>query len=104
MKVTRNICLDRLRRRHPEVELDDNLVSDQVGPLESIAHLELGSWIQAAIARLAEPYRSLVVLRDIQRHSYEEVAGVTQLSLPQVKTYLHRARRQLREQLSEYVS
>jgi RNA polymerase sigma-70 factor (ECF subfamily) len=102
MKVTRNICLDRLRRRRPEVELDDTIVSEEVDPLESIAQLELGAWLQAAIARLREPYRSLVVLRDIQRHSYEEVAGVTQLSLPQVKTYLHRARKQLREQLSEF--
>jgi RNA polymerase sigma-70 factor (ECF subfamily) len=62
---------------------------------------ELGQWLHQAIARLAEPYRSLVVLRDVQEHSYEEVASVLELSLPQVKTYLHRARKQLREQLAE---
>jgi RNA polymerase sigma-70 factor (ECF subfamily) len=42
-----------------------------------------------------------VVLRDIQQHSYLEVAGVMELSLSQVKVYLHRARKQLREQLAE---
>jgi RNA polymerase sigma-70 factor (ECF subfamily) len=57
--------------------------------------------LQAAVAGLREPYRSLVVLRDLQQHSYEEVADATELSLTQVKVYLHRARKQLREQLAE---
>ena len=57
--------------------------------------------LQQSINRLKEPYRSLVVLRDIHQHSYAEVAGVLELSLAQVKTYLHRARKQLREQLAE---
>ena len=48
---------------------------------------------------LNEPFRSLVLLRDVQQHSYEEVAAMTELSMPQVKTYLHRARKKLREQL-----
>jgi RNA polymerase sigma-70 factor (ECF subfamily) len=42
-----------------------------------------------------------VLLRDVQQHSYEEVAGATDLSLTQVKVYLHRARKQLREELAE---
>jgi RNA polymerase sigma-70 factor (ECF subfamily) len=41
------------------------------------------------------------VLRDVQQHSYEEVANVLELSLTQVKVYLHRARKQLRKQLAE---
>ena len=53
------------------------------------------------INSLKEPYRSLVVLRDVHQHSYEEVAAVLELNMPQVKTYLHRARKQLREQLAE---
>ena len=101
MKVTRNICLDRLRRRRPVEEITETQVSEESGPLEQLQHSELGRWLHSAFVRLGEPYRSLVVLRDVQQHSYEEVAGVTELSLPQVKTYLHRARKQLREQLSE---
>jgi len=42
-----------------------------------------------------------VILRDIHQHSYQEVAAVLELSLSQVKVYLHRARKQLREQLAE---
>lgn len=101
MKVTRNACLDRLRRRRPETEVEDHLVVDHHGPAEDAQASELGAWLKQAIAGLREPYRSLVVLRDIQQHSYEEVAGATELSLAQVKVYLHRARKQLREQLAE---
>lgn len=102
MKVTRNGCLDRLRRRKDNVEFDESYMSaDGNGPLQGVTNRETGQWLQRAIGRLKEPYRSLVVLRDINQHSYEEVAGMLELSLAQVKTYLHRARKQLREQLAE---
>ncbi len=102
MKVTRNGCLDRLRRRHPTEELqewhDPHTVA---GPMQGMHQSELGSWLKNTINSLKEPYRSLVVLRDVHQHSYEEVAAVLELNMPQVKTYLHRARKQLREQLAE---
>lgn len=102
MKVIRNGCLDRLRRRRPGEELQDNSAADPApGPMQASHQHELGQRLRRAIAGLAEPYRSLVVLRDIQEHSYEEVASVLELSLPQVKVGLHRARKQLREQLVE---
>lgn len=101
MKVTRNTCLDRLRRRKPETELTEVHSVEEHGPLAGAEQGELGQWLQRAIGGLREPYRSLVVLRDIQQHSYDEVANATELSLSQVKVYLHRARKQLREQLAE---
>jgi RNA polymerase sigma-70 factor (ECF subfamily) len=101
MKVTRNICLDRLRRRRYTEPLEEYQAAEHRGPMFGAQQSELGRWLQRAIAGLQEPYRSLVVLRDVQQHSYEEVAGVTELSLSQVKVYLHRARKQLREQLAE---
>ncbi len=101
MKVTRNTCLDRLRRRKPTTELTEVQAVDERDPMAGAQQRELGRWLKAEIGALREPYRSLVVLRDIQQHSYEEVAGATELSLAQVKVYLHRARKQLREQLAE---
>jgi len=102
MKVTRNLCLDRLRRRHPTQEWQEWQQTDQgPGPMQGAEQRELGNWLKHSINGLTEPYRSLVVLRDVQQHSYEEVANVLDLSLPQVKVYLHRARKQLREQLAE---
>lgn len=101
MKVTRNVCLDRLRRRKPETSLEEHQAVQEHGPMADAQRGELGRWLSRAIGALQEPYRSLVVLRDIQQHSYEEVAGATELSLTQVKVYLHRARKQLRERLAE---
>lgn len=100
LRVTRNLCLDRLRKRRPEVEIEDQHALSS-GPAEGLRNSQLGERLKVALARLAEPYRSLVVLRDVQQSSYEDVAQATGLSMPQVKTYLHRARKQLREQLLE---
>jgi RNA polymerase sigma-70 factor (ECF subfamily) len=102
MKVTRNGCLDRLRRRRESVEFDESYMAEEVsGPMQGATAEETGLWLKRAISGLKEPYRSLVVLRDVNQHSYEEVAGMLELNLAQVKTYLHRARKQLREQLAE---
>jgi len=102
MKVTRNLCLDRLRRRHPTQEWQEwQQADDSPGPMQGAEQHQLGEWLKHSINGLTEPYRSLVVLRDVQQHSYEEVANVLELSLSQVKVYLHRARKQLREQLAE---
>jgi RNA polymerase sigma-70 factor (ECF subfamily) len=102
MKVTRNLCLDRLRRRRPTQEWQEGQqADDSPGPMQGAQQHELGEWLKHSINGLTEPYRSLVVLRDVHQHSYEEVASVLELSLPQVKVYLHRARKQLREQLAE---
>jgi len=102
MKVTRNGCLDRLRRRRNNVEFDESYMTVEAsGPMQDVSANETREWLKRAIGGLKEPYRSLVVLRDVNQHSYEEVAGMLELNLAQVKTYLHRARKQLREQLSE---
>jgi RNA polymerase sigma-70 factor (ECF subfamily) len=102
MTVTRNGCLDRLRRRRDNVEFDESHMAGEVsGPMQGAAATETGALLKRAIGALKEPYRSLVVLRDVNQHSYEEVAGMLELNLAQVKTYLHRARKQLREQLAE---
>ena len=102
MQVTRNGCLDRLRRRRPTEELLEWHHQDESpGPMQGLQQHQTGQWLKRAIGGLKEPYRSLVVLRDIHQHSYEEVAVVLELSLSQVKVYLHRARKQLREQLAE---
>ena len=102
MKVTRNGCLYRLRRRRATEEIDE-LHPDRPGaePRNDAQQAELGNVLRKAIDGLTEPYRSLVVLRDVQQHSYEEVADALELSLAQVKVYLHRARKRLREDLAE---
>jgi RNA polymerase sigma factor (sigma-70 family) len=53
--------------------------------------------LQQALARLNETHRSLVMLKDYEGYSYEEIGKIMNLSESQVKVYLHRARLQLKE-------
>lgn len=53
--------------------------------------------LQEALARLSETQRSLVMLKDYEGYSYEEIGQIMNLNPSQVKVYLHRARLQLKE-------
>lgn len=55
--------------------------------------------LEHALSRLNETQRSLVMLKDYEGYSYEEIGKITGLSESQVKVYLHRARLQLKEYL-----
>jgi len=55
--------------------------------------------LNEALARLGETQRTLVLLKDYEGYSYEEIGQITNLSESQVKVYLHRARVQLKEYL-----
>ena len=55
--------------------------------------------LEEALGRLSETQRSLVLLKDYEGYSYEEIGQITALSESQVKVYLHRARVQLKEYL-----
>lgn len=55
--------------------------------------------LEEALSRLGETQRSLVLLKDYEGYSYEEIGKITGLSESQVKVYLHRARVQLKEYL-----
>jgi RNA polymerase sigma-70 factor (ECF subfamily) len=55
--------------------------------------------LEEALARLSETQRSLVLLKDYEGYSYDEIGKITGLSESQVKVYLHRARVQLKEYL-----
>jgi RNA polymerase sigma-70 factor (ECF subfamily) len=55
--------------------------------------------LDEALARLGETQRTLVLLKDYEGYSYEEIGQITNLSESQVKVYLHRARVQLKEYL-----
>ena len=55
--------------------------------------------LEDALSRLSETQRSLVLLKDYEGYSYEEIGQITGLNESQVKVYLHRARVQLKEYL-----
>jgi RNA polymerase sigma-70 factor (ECF subfamily) len=55
--------------------------------------------LNEALNKLSETQRSLVLLKDYEGYTYEEIAKITSLSISQVKVYLHRARIQLKTYL-----
>jgi RNA polymerase sigma factor (sigma-70 family) len=57
---------------------------------------DLKKILDDALGRLSETQRSLVLLKDYEGYSYEEIGKITGLNESQVKVYLHRARLQLR--------
>ena len=114
-KIANNVAIDHLRRRqldtismdgspHAQTAADMEATSFDVGsedesPLEALESKELGSSIERAIAALRPEYRSCIMLRHVEGRSYEEIAATLDLPLGTVKTYIHRARHQLREAL-----
>ena len=61
---------------------------------------ELGSAIERAIGQLRPEYRSCILLRHVEGLAYEEIAQLLDLPLGTVKTYIHRARHELRDALA----
>ena len=95
-------ALHRCRRRRRFADFDavaEILESPAPGPEASTFHGELRQVLEASIDHIPEHFRAVFVLREIEGLTTEETAAC--LSIPQetVKTRLHRARQQLRDQL-----
>jgi RNA polymerase sigma-70 factor (ECF subfamily) len=84
--------------------LKDTLMDPHESPLESVAHEEVRSKVEEELRKVQEPYRTTVVLRDLEEMSYEEIAEITQVSLGTVKSRLTRGREALRQRLTGYVN
>ena len=63
---------------------------------------ELGRAIQEAVDKLPEPYREVVILKDLDDRSYEEIAEITGDSVAAIKSRLHRARLALRDAIDKF--
>src|SRR5437762_6221216 len=79
------------------------MVDKHKSPFENAADDELRAHIERELRNVPEPYRTTVVLRDIEDLSYEEIAEVTQVSLGTVKSRLMRGRQALKKRLEQYV-
>jgi len=115
-KIANNAAIDHLRRREldtlslegsPHAETPDAVEATalQVGAkqesaLDAVEARELGGQIEAAIAQLRPEYRSCILLRHVDGRAYEEIAEILDLPLGTVKTYIHRARNELRQALA----
>jgi RNA polymerase sigma-70 factor (ECF subfamily) len=115
-KIANNAAIDHLRRREldtlsldgsPHAETPEAMQATalQIGarqesPLDTVEARELGMAIEAAIGSLRPEYRSCILLRHVEGRAYEEIAEILNLPLGTVKTYIHRARNELRLSLA----
>src|SRR5437763_1866226 len=81
----------------------DTLPDRTQSPFECAMHEEVRAKVEAELALVNEPYRTTVILRDIEDLSYEEIAEVTGASLGTVKSRLMRGRQALKKRLEQYV-
>ena len=77
------------------------LESGDESPHELVEHRELGGQIEEAIGELREEYRTVILLRHVEGYAYDEIAEIMDLPLGTVKTYLHRARNELKIKLAD---
>lgn len=123
-RIASNSALMRLRRRRrsPEVASEDPVRTALAAPSfapdgawvqpprsdwslradDALHNRQLGGAIEDAVAALPEDYRVVFLLKDVEGLSNEEIARTLELSVPAVKSRLHRARLALREKLTGF--
>lgn len=103
--VTRNCCIDILRRRK-------RLWTGSLSEAESITGAdadtgrghevtEAARLISAIVCRMKEPGKSAVIMRDIEGYSYEETAEAIGMNVAALRTLMSRARKQIREEMEQ---
>jgi RNA polymerase sigma-70 factor (ECF subfamily) len=99
---SRDVTLEPAQREG-SVGLKQVLVDRHESPFEVAAHEEVRAKVEAELRQVPEPYRTTVILRDIEDLSYEEIAEVMQVSLGTVKSRLVRGREALKKRLQHYI-
>jgi len=114
-RIVMNVCIDAGRKRKLRRMLSLEGLSEWAlerlrfkspsqlpSPEEGAEQVEISELIQRGLNRLSEPHRAILILRDIEGLSYEEIAGILNCSVGTVKSRLFRARSALKEELRPY--
>ena len=110
LRVTRNACYDLLRQRRTRsrhtADMDDEEACElpdrhTPSPEARAGTAAFRRRLEEALRELSEPYRSVLILREIQGLKYQEIADTLEMPLNTVRVHLHRGRRKLRERLHE---
>ncbi len=105
-RITANVCTDELRKRKRQRAIStDELTEDVLGadlatPEAHALSREAVSDLRCAINSLKDEHKKVIVLRDINGFSYEEIAGITNCSVGTVKSRISRARSALKDTLT----
>ncbi len=108
IRITRNLCLDCLRRRKVNRAAIDSEKMKGDGysetPSELLERKEEAKVIHSLIAALPEPQRSLVHMRHMEGKDYDEIARMVNMNVNAIRVSISRARKQMREMLEKQYS
>ena len=95
--IARNQCLNRLRYRNREIPIDESMTlhADGETPIGRMEKNERIEFVNRVLSTLSPSYREVIILREYQNLSYEEIAAVTRSTISAVKSRLFKARRKL---------
>jgi len=114
-RIAYNLYVDELRKRKKfdvqsidEQYEDSNeskitIIDNRPTPEQYVENKEKAEIVHNAINKLSAEHKAAIILRDIDGHTYEEIAEIQNCSLGTVKSRINRARGQLKEILSEYL-
>jgi RNA polymerase sigma-70 factor (ECF subfamily) len=104
-RIAFNTAMSRQRRRRETRSIEEDCGHEPAdpgsAPADRLEQEELAGQVQRALAALSEEHRTVLVLRDIDGCEYEAVAEILGIPLGTVRSRLHRARMQLRDQLKK---
>jgi RNA polymerase sigma-70 factor (ECF subfamily) len=111
-RIINNTCIDELRKRKGKItysldaplETDEGLLETQIlkdenTPETSLLKKEDSEELKCAISNLSPDYKMIIVLRDINGLSYDEIAGILKINPGTVKSRISRARNSLKQEL-----
>jgi RNA polymerase sigma-70 factor (ECF subfamily) len=105
-RIALNRAASRRRVRHLHLSIDDRNerigvepVAASVTPLDQMVGEERNGHIRRALAAVSEMHREILVLRDVYDYDYQAIATTLKISIGTVRSRLHRARIQLRDEL-----
>jgi RNA polymerase sigma-70 factor (ECF subfamily) len=115
-RIVMNLGIDQIRRRRKVVEFDDGVRRDDAtgdrsmlpkialeNPSKMVVREELSEKIRAALDTLPEYHRAVIILREVEGMSYEEMAQVMRVPKGTIMSRLFHARRKMQEQLGSYL-
>ena len=102
--IVRNLAIDKVRAKKKKQTSDINdyfHISDNApSPDLKLEQKDAVRKVSEIMATLPEAQREIITLRDIEGYTYQEIAEIMDLKVDQVKVYLFRARKVLREKLA----
>jgi RNA polymerase sigma-70 factor (ECF subfamily) len=115
-RIVMNLSIDHLRRKKKVTEFDETVRKDDAladgaslpqgaheNPSKAIARQELTDKLHAALAELPEYHRAVIVLREVDGLSYEEMAKILKVPKGTIMSRLFHARRKMQERLLPYL-